>query len=62
VQRNDPQGAIMWVAGISDEETRRKELTNYAQRWIRKDETAARSWISNSDLPQETKDHLLKED
>ena len=60
IAQEDPEAALTWVAGISDEKQRLQQTENIARDWIRQDPTTARSWIASSKLPEETRNKLLK--
>ncbi len=59
VADSDPQKATQWVAAIVDEKTRLSVMEWIARPWLRMDEAAARAWIEQSELSQETKQELL---
>lgn len=52
--REDPQSAIAWAETIGDEALRAATLTQVAQTWYRRDQTAATTWLETSGLPQES--------
>jgi hypothetical protein len=60
ISQEDPEAALTWVAGISDEKQRLSQTENVARDWIRQAPTAARQWISASKLPEDVRNRLLK--
>ncbi|MEI6492939.1 MAG: hypothetical protein WCO94_10355 [Verrucomicrobiota bacterium] len=60
IAQEDPEAALTWVAGISDEKQRLQQTESIARDWIRQDPTTARSWIASSKLPEDTRNKLLK--
>jgi hypothetical protein len=61
-QSRNPQVAVAWIEGISDEAKRVEASRNLAQAWSRIDRAAARSWIESATLPESVKTELLKPD
>ncbi len=55
-----PTDAFQWVARIQDEERRRHSLHVASRIWLRNDPEAALAWISQSDLPGDVRESLLK--
>lgn len=60
IAQEDPEAALTWTRGISDEKERLRQTESIARDWIRQDPASARSWISTSTLPEETRKRLLK--
>ncbi len=60
VAQEDPEAALTWVAGLSDEKDRSRQTEQIARDWVRQDPSTAKTWIERSNLPQPTKDKLLK--
>jgi hypothetical protein len=60
ISQEDPEAALTWVAGISDEKQRLSQTENVARDWIRQAPTAAHQWVSSSNLPEDVRKRLLK--
>jgi hypothetical protein len=60
ISQEDPEAALTWVAGISDEKQRLSQTESVARDWIRQAPAAARQWVSSSNLPEDTRKRLLK--
>jgi hypothetical protein len=62
VKRKFIQPAIgaQWIAGISDASVRTTAYTDLARAWLQKDTEAARTWLENAPLDQQTKIEILK--
>jgi len=60
IAQEDPEAALTWTRGISDEKDRLRQTESIARDWIRQDPNSARSWISTSTLPEDTRKRLLK--
>ena len=60
VAQEDPEAALTWARGISEEKDRIRQTESIARDWLRQDPSSARSWISTSTLPEETRKRLLK--
>jgi hypothetical protein len=54
-----PEIAAQWLDSLPNENARRSRAEMIAQRWLQTDEAAARAWINQSSLPQESKNRLL---
>lgn len=61
-QNRNPQVALSWIEGISDDSKRVEAYRKLARSWIRNDRIAARSWIESAPLPEPVKSELLKPD
>jgi hypothetical protein len=61
-QNRNPQVALAWIEGISDDAKRVAAYRKLARSWIRNDRIAARSWIESAPLPEPVKSELLKPD
>jgi hypothetical protein len=59
VQERNPEIAVAWIEGISDEGKRETAYKNLGRGWLRIDRAAARAWIESSPLPQAFKDEML---
>ncbi len=55
----EPTEAMTWAATIADPKRRQKLQADLATEWLKQDPTAARAWIANSTLSEETKASLL---
>lgn len=60
IAQEDPEAALTWARGISNEKDRLRQTESIARDWLRQDPNSARSWISTSTLPEETRKRLLK--
>ncbi len=60
VVRTDPEGAATWALSIQDESLRISTIRNVARQWKQSDETRAKQWIQGVDLPEKTKEALLR--
>jgi hypothetical protein len=56
----NPADAMSLASAISDDSKRQSLEQGRASQWLNTDRTAATAWIESSDLPQGTKDSLLK--
>jgi hypothetical protein len=61
-QNRNPQVALAWIEGISDDVKRVEAYRKLARTWIRNDRVAARSWLDGAPLPEPVKNELLKAD
>ena len=59
IAETDPAAAIAWAVTISDNEKRESAERRAASQWLKRDPAAARTWIQNSSLGEETKAKLL---
>ena len=57
-----PEAAAQWAATIPELDLREREMLAVAESWLAKDPQAARRWIQNSTLPNESKEKLLAPD
>jgi hypothetical protein len=55
----NPAAGETLLAGVGNDQIRVATETQIANNWMDSNPTAARTWIQNSDLPQQTKDLLL---
>jgi hypothetical protein len=60
IAQEDPEAALTWVNGISDEKERLRQTESIARDWIRQNPTEARAWVSTSTLPEDLRRRLLK--
>jgi len=60
ISREDPQTAMDWAATISDPANRNRQIEGLARDWLRQDAASARAWISTSNLPDDSRQRLLK--
>ena len=58
--REDPTAAIAWAETIGDEQLRIEALSQVAESWYRRDQTAATTWLEASELPPETQQAVLE--
>lgn len=54
-----PEMAAEWAQEIRDAQLRDAKLVQLAELWLRSDAPAARQWLAQAPLPQETKSRLL---
>jgi hypothetical protein len=54
-----PAMAAEWAKQIQSDALRYQQMENLGELWLRNDSTAARAWISQASLPEETKSRLL---
>jgi hypothetical protein len=54
-----PEMAVQWAETMSDTRLRDSRLESVARQWLRADADAARSWITQSPLPDARKAALL---
>lgn len=59
ISQEDPEAALTWVAGITDEKQRLRQTESVARDWMRQNPAAARQWISSSNLPGDVRKRLL---
>lgn len=60
IAQEDPEAALTWVAGISDQNQRLQQVESIARDWLRQSPSDARHWISSSKLPDDLRNRLLK--
>jgi hypothetical protein len=48
---NDPAAALSWAANISDQTSRAESIKVGMNEWLKRDNTAARTWAANNDIP-----------
>jgi len=60
IAQEDPEAALTWVNGISDDKERARQTESIARNGIRQNPTAARAGVSTSTLPEDSRQRLLK--
>ena len=56
----DPVSAVAWARTIKDQQKKQQHLDRILKDWISLEPERARNWISASDLPEATKQAMLK--
>jgi hypothetical protein len=59
IATNFPSDAMTWAQSVSDPVQRLRQTVAVARTWLKVDQPAATTWITNSDLPEARKNQLL---
>jgi len=61
IQQNDPARALRLISMMDDEEKRSGLMQNVAKDWLRIDESAAKAWVAESQLPEDFKKNFANQ-
>ncbi len=60
VMKNNPDAALSWARAVTEPKQRWKLIDEVSTQWMKKDPNGLMDYILNTDLPQDTQDHLLQ--